>query len=114
MTTPSLTRQVLALQAYDRAGEKWIEESLEMLYKHRKDYATIVCRFPSKKEKDIKHNFACVIREMFKDKKVSGLRIKSVFAFALYIQELYGIDMHVETSSLLEEYVYGWVQDNGD
>ncbi len=62
----------------------------------------------------MKNHFACVVEAMFADKKVSKARITSVYAFALYIQDLYHIDLTLTTTSLLERYVYGWFATKGD
>jgi hypothetical protein len=65
-----------------------------MLHNHTGEYAGIVRLFPSKKEDRIKDvNYVSVVREMFKDMKVNRHRIKTVYAFALYLQELYDISM---------------------
>ncbi len=115
MTSSSLTRQVLAQEIVDRYAEEWLAQTLSVYHKHRRNFANIAQRFPSHLGDDVKQHFKTMVKIVLNDGIVNSTRIVTVFAFAIYLQEIYSIDLKDEVESLVDEWVFdGLLRRRGD
>ena len=102
-----LVRQVLSQNTTDKWAEEWLARTLNVLDKHRRDFANVARRFPT--GGDVKRHFTDVVRALLVDGIVSSPRIITTMAFATYLQEIYGIDLKDATASLVEETLFNHI-----
>jgi hypothetical protein len=103
-----LVEQVLSQRATDSWVEEWLALTLDVLSRHRRDFDLIVDRMPL--AGNVKTHYAAIVSQMFDDGRTNWGRVVTVLAFATYLQTRYDIDLKSETSTLLEENVFGWLR----
>ena len=104
----SLVQQVLSQETTDGYAQEWLAETLDAVYRHKRQFGAIAKNFPDCTR--VEQHFSDVVKCALQDGIVNCNRLVVVFAFATYLQEVFGIDLKKATSSLVEEAVYGHVR----
>ena len=107
----SLVRQVLALRSNNKTTEIWLEMTLIALRRHRDDFDSVVERMPPGVE--IEQSFTTIIKEMFSDGIVNYGRLAIAMAFAVYLQQRFGVDLKSETATIVEERLFNCMLNGG-
>ena len=62
---------------------------------------------------NVKTMFSAIVQEMFSDGIQHWGRIAVVFAFAIFVQQRFKVDMEDETAVLIEDFVVDWIEAQG-
>ena len=110
MTTRRLVREVLSLNPEHKMSGIILDIVYEALQKHLPIFESLAHSIGN----NIKTAYSTIVREMFSDGVRNWGQIAVVFAFAIFVQQRYKIDLEDETVVLTEDALAGWMEAQGN
>ena len=105
----NFVRQILAQQTdpHNIAAQRCLSLALEILSEHREKFDRVVRLIPS--IKNIRQSYSKIISELLSEDYVCWCRLVVVFAFGIYIQERFCINLEAETETVVDRQLYVWL-----
>ncbi len=110
MTTRRLVREVLSLNPEHKTSGIIIDLVYEALHKHLPTFKSLTRSIGN----NVKTAYCTIVREMFSDGVRNWGRVAIVFAFAIFLQHKYKIDLEEETVLLTEDMLASWMEAQGN
>ncbi len=109
MATRRLVREVLYLCPEHKTSRIILDLVYEALQKHLSTFESSVHFIGD----NVKTRFSAIVREMFSDGVRHWGRVAIVFAFAIFMQQRFKVDLEEETTVLIEDFVADWIEAQG-
>ena len=110
MTTRQLVREVLSLNPDNKTFRIILDLVYEALQEHIPTFESLTRSIGD----NVKRAYSTIVREMFSDGVRNWGWIAVVFAFAIFLQQKYKIDLEEETVVLTENMLAGWMEAQGN
>ena len=109
MATRRLVREVLSLCPEHKTSRIILDLVYEALQKYLSTFESTTRLIGD----NVKTMFSAIVREMFSDDIRHWGRIAVVFAFAIFVQQRFKVDLEDETAVLIEDFVVDWIEAQG-